>query len=349
MALHGSASANLSPILFKGNNRSLGVNILIHQDESGSMDDVSLFYSNGTFIGALQDALISEKIGDDITKYPNLYAYFGVYSRNPSTSFIISNQSGSLNISQAFMRGEVTGAATITNWTGTRYFANSTSHVVNICTDVINSTTGGRLTGYGDEIGGGSPKSEDVHGNLWSIFTTPNAISTGTSGRFGSIIGSNVRKGSTTFVITNSDEQDSAPGDMINQLVAVNLTGTQERTIDGTTGEMVFRGYRVVALSSYASTDGYDGVLFYGSTSTQPYGYVTFTGSTTYTVTRSPTPPNWTKSSADTGGSQIHNTLTLASETRGGLFKINNIFTNTGTDRRVAFSNALAAFISDTV
>ena len=240
---------------------------------------------------------------------------------------------------------KVNGASTISNWTGTKYFSNSTSHVVNICTDAIGGTTNGRLSSYGNEVGGGSPKSEDVHGCLWSIWTTPNAISTGTSGRFGSIIGSNVRKGSTTIIITNSDEQDAAPADMINQLVSVNSTGTQERTINGSTGEMVFRQYRVIALSSYTSTDGYDGVLFYGNTSLQPYGYVTFTGNTTYTITRSTTAPNWTPTTT-----QRHNTLTLANETRGGLFKISNVFnTSVGVDRRIAFSNCLASFIVDTV
>ena len=482
MALHGSASANLSPILFKGNNRSLGVNVIIHQDESGSMNDVIAFYSNGTFIGELQNALIAEKIGNDLTRYPNLYAYFGGYSRNPSTPFTISNSNGTLAISQAFMRGEATSAATIANWTTTKYFSNSTSHVVDICTDVVGTTTGGRLN---SDV---TQNTEDVHGNLWSIFTTPNAISTGTAGRFGSVIGSNVRKGSTTIVITNSDEQGGAPTDMINNQVVVGLsqivpstfitvidesdvsnstidsswnsfrlrypnsrfylldpgggglytpqafrnnplafgpitvnrdngsTGSRsdwfnicnlsslprgsivslmidnsgsmnsdtvrasinllvqncnnaglelvqgtfgdenwaqsqnkdfveygERTINGSTGEMVFRGYRVIALSSYTSTDGYDGVLFYGSTSTQPFGYVKFTSNTTYTITRLTTAPNWTR-----GTSQLHDTLTLARETRGGLFKIRNIFT-TGVDRRVAFSKCLAEFIADTV
>jgi hypothetical protein len=332
MALHGSTVANLSPILFKG--RSLSVNVLIHQDESGSMNNVSAFYSNGTFIGTLQDALLAKKIGSNLTQYPNLYAYFGFYSRNSSTPFTVTNGNGSLNISQTFMRGEATGAATITKWTGSNYFNNSTSHKVNICTDVIGTTTGGRLVGTDQD-------SEDVHGNLWSIFTSPNAISTGTAGRFGSVIGSSVRKGSTTIVITNSDEQDAAPPDMINNVVTV--SGGGSRTINGSSGEMVFRGYRVIALSSYTSTDGYDGVLFYGSTSSQPYGYV-HVGVSTYSITRSTTAPNWIRSST-----QRQDTLTLASETRGGLFKISNIFTNTGIDRRVAFSNVLAAFIADTV
>ena len=343
MALHGSVSANLSPILFKGNNRSLGVNVIIHQDESGSMNDLIQFYSNGTFIGALQDALLAEKIGDDILRYPNLYSYFGVFSRNPSTTFTISNSNGSLSVNQAFMKGEATGSATISKWTGTNYFTNSTTHVVDICTDVIGNTTGGRLSGFGNELSGGSPKSEDVHGSLWSIFTSPNAISTGTPGRFGSVIGSNVRSGSTTIIITNSDEQDSAPTQMLNQLVAVNSTGTQERTINGSTGELVARNYRVIALSSYTSTDGFDGVLFYGFTSSQPYGYVDFNSvGIGYTITRSTTVPNWTKSSG-----QLHDTLPLASETRGGLFKIRNVFGT--TDNRVGFSSCLAEFIADTV
>lgn len=335
MALHGSAAANLSPILLKGNNRSLGVNVIIHQDESGSMNDVSAFYSNGNFIGGLQDALLAEKIGTDLARYPNLYSYFGFYSRNPSTAFSITNSKGTLDISQTFIRGEVTGSATISKWTGTNYISNVTTHVANICTDVTGTTTGGRLTGSISD-------SEDVHGNLWSIFTTPNAISTGTAGRFGSVIGSNVRKGSVTIVITNSDEQDGAPADMINNSVTV--SGGLSRTINGSTGEMIFRGYRVIALSTYSSSDGYDGVFFYGPTSIQPYGYVKFTGASTYTLTRSTTAPNWSLS-----GNQIQNTLTLASETRGGLFKIRNVFTNSGTDYRVAFSKCLAEFIANTV
>ena len=483
MALHGSVSANLSPMLFKGNNRALGVNVLIHQDESGSMDNLIQFYSNGTFIGALQDALLVERIGTDLTNYPNLYAYFGRYSRNSSSSFSITNPNGTLNVTQAFMRGEATGSATISKWTGANYFTNKTTHIANICTDVVGTTTGGRLKGSDQD-------TEDVHGNLWSIFTTPNAISTGTPGRFGSILGSNVRKGSTTIVITNSNEQDSAPPDMINQLVdvppiispnvvcisvtdevtpnnstitsdwlnfratnsttpfwilvpgsvggifiptqysndqnaygpipfnrnavsdwfticrlnllprgaivslAIDNSGSMtsstvqtsinlitekcqnaglilqlttysderwaiphtksfgtytQRTINDSTGELITRRYRVIALSSYTSTDGFDGVLFYGSTSTQPYGYVTFTGASTYTITRSTTAPNTWARSVSGGAEQLQDTLTLARETRGGLFKIGTVFTNTGNDYRVAFSKCIAEFVADTI
>lgn len=342
MALHGSTSANLSPILFKGNNRSLSVNVLIHQDQTGSMVDFANFYSNGSFVGELQNALLLENIGTDVAKNPNLYGYFTLYSRNPTSSFTISNQNGSLNVSEAFMRGESSSSLTSSNWQN-RYFSNTTNHFVNVCTDVSGTTTGGRIGGFQtDQL------SEDVHGNLWSVFTTPNAISTGTPGRFGSVIGSPVRKGSTTIIITNSDEQSSAPGDMINQLVT---TSSGERTINGPTGELITRGYRVIATSSYTSTDSNDGVLFYGSASSQPYGYVRFTGSTTYTITRSSTPPSsWTPTTTSfgDGSRQLQNTLTLASETRGGLFKISSVLTST-LNRTEAFSKCLAEFISETV
>lgn len=433
MALHGSASSNLSPILFKGNNRSLAVNVIIHQDQSASMVNLIQFYSDGSFIGGLQEALIAEKIGDDLEKYPNLYSYFDLNGRNSSTPFTISNLNGSLTVTQSFMRGELTRNGTINKWIGSNYFSNNNLHTVNICTNVTGTTTGGRLvTSSLDQ------NSEDVHGNLWSIFTSPNAISTGIPGRYGSIIDSEVRRGTETIIITNSDEQDNSGADMINQLVDVSggstvtstirgrrglvnttTTSATSRSINGPAGEMVFRGYRVIALSSYTSTDGYDGVLFYGPTSAQPYGYVKFltssnivetTGNATsnvttisvgstagivvgmdvrgtgiaanttvsniglgtvtlssatiaivsgtitflpYRVIRSSVAPNWSRTTTkfDNITSQRHDTLTLASETRGGLFKIFNVFNTTASsvDYRIAFSKCLAEFIADTV
>ena len=289
------------------------------------------FYSDGTFIQNLQDELLLKKIGDSIVGSPNLYAYFGYNGRNPSTAFTVTNSSGSLQINQSFIRGESSGAATSAKWTGVNYFSNISSHIVNVCDDGVN-----RLSGF-------APRSlsEDVHGNIWSIFTTPNTISSGTVGRFGSVIDSNVRDGSTTVIITNSNEQNRAPGDMINN--PVTAANGASRTINGQNGEVAFRKYKVIALSSYTSTDGFDGVLFYGSASTQPFGYVTFTSSTTYTITRSITAPNWTKSSL-----QLHDTLTLARESIGALFKTENVY-DSGIDRRVAFSKCLAEFIVDTV
>ena len=482
MALQGSASANLSPILFKGNNRPFAINLIIHQDQSGSMTAFSDFYSSGSFIGSLQNALIGEGIGVDVNKYPNLYGYFNYRSRNPSSSFLISNREGDLTISQSFIRGESTGSATITNWTS-NYF-NNVGSIVNICTNIIGATDGGRLdtlTNFDAD-----DRTEDVHGNLFSIYTTPNAVSTGTPGIYGSIISSSVRKNTTTIVITNSDEQSGAPLTLVNNTTGVgipvdvgtissapelitngtfdtdvsgwtsfngsvntwinppgqmrilrasgsansnatyqafttvagqtyrvsadiitpagnlgtlqirngtgwsgtlllSLAGTagatvtvtglftatsttttlgfvvrdtnefitvdnisvrpnSQRTINGLAGEMIFREYRIIALSSYTSSDGYVGVLFYGDSFSQPYGYVSFPTTSTFTITRSATPPNWTRTT-----SQLHNTIDLARITRGALFKIGSVYTGGGTDNRTAFSNCLTEFLRTTL
>jgi hypothetical protein len=94
-----------------------------------------------------------------------------------------------------------------------------------------------------------------------------------------------------TIEEANSDEQGSAPGNLTGVSLSV-PEGT--RTINGSTGEMVFREYRIVALSSYTSNDGYDGVLFYGSSVLNPFGYVKFTGPSTYTITRLSSSPTST-------------------------------------------------------
>lgn len=344
MSLHGLVSPNLSPTFFKGSDSkssSVGVNLIIHYDESGSMTSRANFYTSGTIIEEIQKLLLLKNIGNNYEKYPNLYAYFGQYRRDAQSSFSIVNDQGTLTISGGFMRGVSSSSITKNLWVNTYATnINFTPGRVNICTDVIGQTTGGRLTGSDQD-------SEDVHGNLWSIYTTPNAISTGTSGVYGTVISSSVRQNCPTFIITNSDEQNAAGGDMINQLVAVNSSGTQERIINGASGEAVFRGYRVIALSSYTSSDGYDGVLFYGNSAPQPYGYVTFLSSTTYTITKSATSPSWVKNSSLP---QIHDTLTLASDTRGGLFKVDNVYLPSASiDRRTAFAKVLVDFISETI
>jgi len=103
MAFYGSASANLSPILFKGNLFSEGVNIVMHSDVSlsmsipspisaastnytiaprttGNFDNFSANYRNspfydGIFPAYLQQYLIKNKVGDS-SRSPNLYSYF---------------------------------------------------------------------------------------------------------------------------------------------------------------------------------------------------------------------------------------------------------------------------------
>ena len=108
--------------------------------------------------------------------------------------------------------------------------------------------------------------------------------------------------------------------------------------------ELNLRRYRVIALSGYESTDGYDGVLFYGSDYTEPYAYITFTGTDTndYTITRSATAPNWTQNT-----NQLQDTLTVAEQTKGGLFKSSNVY---GTnDYRKPFAEVISQFLEDTL
>lgn len=341
MAFQGSASSNLSPFLFKGNNRTLSVNLIIHKDQSGSMDSFNTLYSDGVFISTIQDFLLSKRIGQKINENPNLYAYFDYNSRRFRSSYTISNSKGSLVISDGFVKGEINGATTASNWISSNYFSN-TSGRVNICTNIIGSTSddAGRLDRFTrDEL------SEDVHGNLWSIFTTPNAISTGSVGKYGRVTSSPIRAGSSTFIITNSDEQESAPNQLINVLVSVNSTGSLRRTINGSSGELNFRKYRIIAVSSYTSTDNFDGVLFYGNRSPQPYGYVKFNFdgiNHTYTITRS---ANYPISWNPVNNNQLHNTILLAFETNGALFKVNSI-TNS---RKVVFANCISDFIANTI
>jgi len=111
-------------------------------------------------------------------------------------------------------------------------------------------------------------------------------------------------------------------------------------------GEPNLRRYRVIALSGYESTDGYDGVLFYGSAYAEPYAYVTFTGTNTndYTITRSSTAPNWTKKT-----NQKQDTLPIAEQTQGGLFKSSNVFQNGVTDYRKPFAEVISQFMEDTL
>lgn len=330
MAFHGSASCNQSPVLFKGNNRTLGVNMIIHNDESASMSNVNEFFSDGNFIESMQNSLLSQRIGDDITVYPNLYSYFGLYSRNYSSNFTIQNSNGTLLIQNTFILGQSTGAQTKTNWIN-NYYNNLGNFDVNICDQNL------RL-----DRRPGSQLTEDVHGNLWSIYTTPNTISSGTPGRYGSILSSPIRSGSKTIIITASDEQERSAISMINVPVNVN-SGT--RILNGINGENLIREYRIISLSSYSSTDNYDGILFYGLSSSNPYGYVIFNTPTTYTIDRSSSAPtNWVPDS-----NQLHNTILLAQETLGAVFKIRDVFTNNGIDNRVAFTNCIANFLSETL
>lgn len=509
------------------------------------------FYSDGIFLEALQGSLLDKKIGNDLERFPNLYGYMGQKGRNSSAGTIsITNPDGTLSINQSFMRGEATGTATSTTWVND-YYNNVNSHTINVCDVTTEFPNGGRLVSP-DPTG---LNSADVHGNIFSLFTTPNTIESQTAGFFGTVISSPTRRECYTLIITDSEEQVDGPGDLIDVNVRVkndqDLTsiisgfnakrysgyfGRSEEGDDGTNdnvnydqaaqldtrqipgypntmilnkidkffngrgsdfnnktwvisgffsppiteryifkissddasymhlknpdgnfilepqtkgganvispgsegftrnnalirnggthlakskqnsiavyleqgvlypirfiygnqdlvgpenvtkfnfkwktstsqfesagnniffsnseelierkindsasiikSELQFRRYRVIALSSYESTDGYDGVLFYGSAYTEPYAYITFTGTNTndYTITRSSTAPNWIKNT-----NQKQDTLTIAQETQGGLFKSSNVFQNGTTDHRKPFAEVISQFMEDTL
>jgi len=482
------------------------------------------FYSDGIFLEALQDSLVDKKIGNDLQRFPNLYGYMGQKGRNSSAGTIsITNPDGTLSISNSFMRGETTGSATKTNWVNS-YYGNVNNHTINVSDVTEKIPNGGRLTNP-DSTGF---NSADVHGNIFSLFTTPNTIRSQTPGFFGTVLSSRTRRECYTLIITDSKEQIDGPGDLIGDRIEVinpqeiapglvarrylgyfgsnvnyeqtaqldpgNFNGTYSNPMilneinqffkgtvpqtdingnssnffnnktwvisgsfrapqtgnyrfrttsddasyfwinrtenftrsnatvnnggthsvrterstsvslnqgeyypiriiygnknrlndnpteltlqwninggnyvsDGTgiffqdfldgfrrindsgidVGEPNLRRYRVIALSGYESTDGYDGVLFYGNAYTEPYAYVTFTGTNTndYTITRSSTAPNWTKKV-----NQKQDTLLIAEQTQGGLFKSSNVFQNGVTDYRKPFAEVISQFMEDTL
>ena len=485
------------------------------------------FYSDGIFLEALQDSLLDKKIGNDLQRFPNLYGYMGQKGRNSSAGTVsITNPDGTLSISNSFMRGEATGSATKTNWVGS-YYSNVNTHTINVSDVTEKIPNGGRLTSP-DSTGF---NSADVHGNIFSLFTTPNTIRSQTPGFFGTVLSSKTRRECYTLIITDSKEQLDGPVDLIDDRIEVinseeinsglvaerylgyfgsnvnyeqteqldpeNFNGTYTNpmilneinqffkgevpttTVNGTSnffnnktwvisgsfrapqtgnyrfrttsddgsyfwinrtenftrsnanvdngglhnvrtrtsksfaleqgeyypiriiygnqnklndalknpteltlewsinngayvsdgtgiffqrfietelrrindsggdvGEPNLRRYRVIALSGYESTDGYDGVLFYGSAYAEPYAYVTFTGTNTndYTITRSSTAPNWTKKI-----NQKQDTLPIAEQTQGGLFKSSNVFQNGITDYRKPFAEVISQFMEDTL
>ncbi len=225
MALLGSASSNLSPILFKGNNEFNGINIFIHSDSSysmypvipaGSTSESKSLFADGTFIEAFQDFLLNRNIGNSLNDYPNLYAFFDEYARSISQSITIANSNGSLNIvDKRVIRGESSGLTTKNNWTN--YYAAKSSAIIPKVTDpnsdglMILSNGNNRLVGVStDQI------SEDVHGNIFSIFYAPNTIQSGLVGPYGDVIKSGARFGSKNIVITASNEQSNSGPNMIN-------------------------------------------------------------------------------------------------------------------------------------
>lgn len=275
---YGSASVNLTPLLFRGNKKSTGINVIIHNDISYSMyynpngtinyfstrtaptgstnvsagSTSSMFY-DGFFIQKLQDYLRFKKIGDKAAT-PNIYAYFDENTRRPTTSFSITNNSTTLNISDIFIKGETDTdifGSTGTNWR-TGYINNGGPY--NNTTNYFNKANiGNRQNLFTLTSANQSPLSEDVHGNLWSIFysgnTSSDTIGSGEAGDVGKVLLNRARKDLPTFVITASNEQENSPASMLNQLVATKENANFRLTLDRTI--YAKPGLRVVRFDNY--------------------------------------------------------------------------------------------------
>ena len=175
------------------------------------------FYSDGIFLEALQDSLVDKKIGNDLQRFPNLYGYMGQKGRNSSAGTIsITNPDGSLSINNSFMRGEATGSATKTNWVNS-YYGNVNTHTINVSDVTEKIPNGGRLASPDSD----GFNSADVHGNIFSLFTTPNTIRSQTPGFFGTVLSSKTRRECYTLIITDSKEQLDGPGDLIGDRIEV--------------------------------------------------------------------------------------------------------------------------------
>lgn len=139
MAFFGSPATQLSPLFSKGDLFSEGVNILIHNDISKSMNvypygsvtfntisdfDIgsgtggvelnSMFY-DGIIIEQLQTSLLSFGVGADTTSSPNIFAYFDVDLRQSTGTFTISRGSEEATYDRYFLRGG-TGSSLKSTW-----------------------------------------------------------------------------------------------------------------------------------------------------------------------------------------------------------------------------------------
>lgn len=208
------------------------------------------FYTDGIFLEALQDSLLDKKIGTDLERFPNLYGYMGQKGRNSSAGTIsITNPDGSLSINNSFMRGESTGTATSTTWVN-NYYSNVNNHTINVCDVTKNLPDGGRLispdsTGF---------NSADVHGNIFSLFTTPNPIRSQEPGFFGEVLSSPTRRECYTLIITDSKEQTDGPGDLIDEEIELISDQTEIVIVTGFNA-VRYSGYFGDSISTTGDTD----------------------------------------------------------------------------------------------
>lgn len=206
MAFFGKPSAQLSPIFFRGDIFSKGVNIIIHNDITQSMnvypygsenytnitefeplssgvsdvEENSIFY-DGVFVGELQRALLSTGVGVDDTESPNIYSYIDADIRqNSSVTFTITQGAEQSTYNRFFLRGaaasnQVTWNSYIKNKSGVFGNSNPTSYAYRVITpgitdiNSLNLNTDITLRLSGIDITN-YKYTEDVQGFLASLF-----------------------------------------------------------------------------------------------------------------------------------------------------------------------------------
>ena len=202
MAFYGSAVANLSPLLFRGNLFSQGINIIFHADISYSMSidsaasrnfktfpssgfyntnigvgaTESIFY-DGSVISHLQEELFKNKIGSTPSS-PNLYTYFDLSLRR--REFSPTSDSFTQNTEVYTFDSNVILSSTYSSFTRLKdVWRNgyidvddgvfTPSYRFNVAAKTAASSTANRFSSLNSTI---NPAvfSEDAQGNIWSIY-----------------------------------------------------------------------------------------------------------------------------------------------------------------------------------
>ena len=261
MAFYGSAVSNLSPILFRGNLFSEGVNIVFHADISYSMSldamgsrsfksfpsipfydtnigvgsSISSMFYDGVIISYLQDELFKSKIGSTSSS-PNLYTYFDLTLREKSIGTI--NQFFTQNTETYGFGSHIILSSGYSKFTQIKdlwrngYIDNdlgnfSETYRFNVASKTAASSTANRFSSLNATLNP-AVYSEDVHGNLWSIYYSGASLSSAekansieiTEGTVEtSLIGKYLnyvpRRNKPTYVITSSNEQENTADNLV--------------------------------------------------------------------------------------------------------------------------------------
>lgn len=258
MAFYGSAVANLSPLLFRGNLFSQGINIIFHADISYSMNidsaasrnfktfpsggfyninigvgaTESIFY-DGSLISYLQEELFKSKIGSTPSS-PNLYTYFDLTLRNrefsPTSDSFIQNTEVYTFDPNVILSSTYSSFTKLKDLWRNGYIdvdegVFSSGYRFNVAAKTAASSSANRFSSLNSTI---NPAvfSEDVQGNIWSIYYSGDAVSStdkqngveitnGTLGRIGNNLNYIPRRDKVTYVITASNEQENSADNLV--------------------------------------------------------------------------------------------------------------------------------------